>query len=187
MTIQELREKRARLWEETKAFLDSHRGEDGLLSAEDDATYGKMEADITALGKEVARLERQEALDKELSKAVNEPITEKPMGAKGAEKTGTASDEYRTSFWARMRSKSPLPGVLNALQIFADNAPHMDVCSVRISLFSKGNYLYIKDLLVDALLTAGFTVTLRRYIGRDDDSGYHHYVIDVDKEYIIKE
>lgn len=74
MTIQELREKRARLWEETKAFLDSHRGEDGLLSAEDDATYGKMEADITALGKEVARLERQEALDKELSRAVTEPI-----------------------------------------------------------------------------------------------------------------
>ena len=121
MTIQELREKRARLWEETKAFLDSHRGEDGLLSAEDDATYGKMEADITALGKEVARLERQEALDKELSKAVNEPITEKPMSAKGAEKTGTASDEYRTSFWARMRSKSPLPGVLNALQIGDDS------------------------------------------------------------------
>ncbi|MBQ7540855.1 MAG: phage major capsid protein, partial [Clostridia bacterium] len=121
MTIQELREKRARLWEETKAFLDSHRGEDGLLSAEDDATYGKMEADITALGKEVARLERQEALDKELSRAVTEPITEKPMGAKGAEKTGTASDEYRTSFWARMRSKSPLPGVLNALQIGDDS------------------------------------------------------------------
>ena len=121
MTIQELREKRARLWEETKAFLDSHRGEDGLLSAEDDATYGKMEADITALGKEVARLERQEALDKELSRAVTEPITEKPMSAKGAEKTGTASDEYRTSFWARMRSKSPLPGVLNALQIGDDS------------------------------------------------------------------
>ena len=139
MTIQELREKRARLWEETKAFLDSHRGEDGLLSAEDDATYGKMEADITALGKEVARLERQEALDKELSRAVTEPITEKPMGAKGAEKTGTASDEYRASFWARMRSKSPLPGVLNALQIGDD---------------SEGGYLVPDEYertLVDAL------------------------------------
>ena len=75
----------------------------------------------------------------------------------------------------------------DVFDIFADNAPHMDVCSVRISLFSKGNYLYTKDLLVDALLTAGFTVTLRRYIGREDDSGYHHYVVDVEKEYIIKE
>ena len=79
MTIQELREKRARLWEETKAFLDSHRGEDGLLSAEDDAVYGKMEADITALGKEVARLERQEALDKERSRAVTEPMSAEKM------------------------------------------------------------------------------------------------------------
>ena len=71
--------------------------------------------------------------------------------------------------------------------IFADNTPQMDVCSVRVSLFSKGNYLYTKDLLVDALRHAGFTITLRRYISRDDDSGYHHHVIDVDKEYMIKE
>ena len=62
-----------------------------------------------------------EALDKELSKAVNEPLTEKPMSPKGDEKKGTASDEYRASFWARMRSKSPLPGVLNALQIGDDS------------------------------------------------------------------
>ena len=75
----------------------------------------------------------------------------------------------------------------DTFEIFADNRPHMDVCSVRISLFSKGNYLYTKDLLVDALRRAGFTITLRRYISRDDDSGYHHYVVDVDKEYIIEE
>ena len=29
-----LREKRANLWNETKAFLDSHRGEDGYASGE---------------------------------------------------------------------------------------------------------------------------------------------------------
>lgn len=75
----------------------------------------------------------------------------------------------------------------DTFEIFADNTPQMDVCSVRVSLFSKTNYLYTKDLLVDALLSAGFTVSLRRYIGRDDDSGYHHYVVDVEKEYIIKE
>ena len=75
----------------------------------------------------------------------------------------------------------------DTFEIFADNTPHMDVCSVRISLYSKSNYLYTKDLLIDALRHAGFTITLRRYISRDDDSGYHHYVIDVDKEYMIKE
>ncbi len=39
MTILELREKCAKAWEATKAFLDSHRNDKGMLSAEDDATY----------------------------------------------------------------------------------------------------------------------------------------------------
>ncbi len=44
--ILELREKRAKAWEATKAFLDTKRGNDGLLSADDVATYEKMEADV---------------------------------------------------------------------------------------------------------------------------------------------
>jgi len=51
--ILELREKRAKVWEAAKAFLDSKRGNDGLLSPEDTATYEKMEADVIALGKEI--------------------------------------------------------------------------------------------------------------------------------------
>ena len=39
MTILELREKRAKAWEAAKAFLDSHRNDKGILSAEDDAAY----------------------------------------------------------------------------------------------------------------------------------------------------
>jgi len=39
--ILDLREKRAKLWDSTKAFLDSRRNENGLLSAEDTATYEK--------------------------------------------------------------------------------------------------------------------------------------------------
>ena len=65
MTIQELREKRNTAWNAAKAFLDSHRTEKGTLTAEDDATYTRMEQDIADLGKEIARLERQEALDAE--------------------------------------------------------------------------------------------------------------------------
>ena len=34
MTILELREKRAKAWEAAKAFLDSHRNDKGILSAE---------------------------------------------------------------------------------------------------------------------------------------------------------
>lgn len=78
MNIIELREKRAKAWETTKSFLESHRSEKGTLSAEDENTYNVMMADIDALGREVQRLEKQEAIDKELSKAVNQPFTNKP-------------------------------------------------------------------------------------------------------------
>ena len=125
MTILELREKRAKAWEAAKAFLDSHRKEHGTLSAEDDAAYTRMEQEITDLGKEIARLERQEALDAELNRPVNKPLTGKPGGkaeADGAEdKTGRASDDYRKNFWNAMRSKAPMPAVTNALQIGTDS------------------------------------------------------------------
>ena len=125
MTILELREKRAKAWEAAKAFLDSHRKENGVLSAEDDAAYTRMEQEITDLGKEIARLERQEALDAELNRPVNKPLTGKPGGkaeADGAEdKTGRASDDYRKNFWNAMRSKAPMPAVTNALQIGTDS------------------------------------------------------------------
>ena len=78
MNINELREKRAKVWENTQSFLESHRSEKGTLSAADENTYNAMMADIDALGKEVQRLEKQEAIDKELSKAVNQPFTNKP-------------------------------------------------------------------------------------------------------------
>ena len=125
MTILELREKRAKAWEAAKAFLDSHRKENGVLSAEDDAAYTKMEQEITDLGKEIARLERQEALDAELNRPVNKPLTGKPMNGRleddGEGKTGRASDEYKKNFWNAMRSKAPAPNVTNALQIGTDS------------------------------------------------------------------
>ncbi len=105
MTILELREKRNTAWNAAKAFLDSRRTEKGTLSVEDDATYSKMEQEITDLGKEISRLERQEALEAELSKPLNTPLTSKPMSGKEPEKkTGRASDEYRNAMLDAFRS-----------------------------------------------------------------------------------
>lgn len=102
--ILELREKRAKAWETAKAFLDTKRNDSGLLSAEDAATYDKMEADVVALGKEIDRLERQAALDAELNKPVNSPITGKPGVPRGEEpKMGRASDEYRKAMLDALR------------------------------------------------------------------------------------
>ena len=69
--ILELREKRAKAWEAAKAFLDAKRTQEGFVSAEDAATYDKMEADVVNLGKEIERLERQAAIDAELAKATS--------------------------------------------------------------------------------------------------------------------
>jgi HK97 family phage major capsid protein len=118
--ILELREKRTKLWESTKAFLDSKRNENGLLSAEDTAAYEKMEADVVNLGKEIDRLERQVLLDLELSKPINSPIKNKPKSNIDDEKTGRASDEYRNAFWRTMRNKNSYD-VQNALQVGTDS------------------------------------------------------------------
>jgi len=119
--IIELREKRAKTWDAAKAFLDSKRDDSGLISAEDTAAYEKMEVEVVALGKEIERLERQAAIDAELSRATSEPITNKPERENGGEKTGRASGEYAKAFWNAMRSKTPITEVLNALSIGTDS------------------------------------------------------------------
>ena len=121
--ILELREKRAKSWEAAKAFLDTKRGTDGIVSAEDTATYEKMEADVVALGKEIDRLEKQEALDRELSKPLNTPLTGKPIFQGMESKGGRASSEYQKAFWNAMRTRSGEgldPVIKNALQIGTD-------------------------------------------------------------------
>jgi len=113
--ILELREKRAKVWEQAKAFLDSKRDSSGLISAEDTAAYEKMEAEVVALGKEVERLERQSAIDLELSRPTSKPLVSKPDNGEG-EKSGRASAEYNKAFWRAMRNKHSLD-VQNALRI----------------------------------------------------------------------
>ena len=126
MTIIELRNKRAQKLAAAKAFLESNRNAEGFLSAEDDATYTKLENEITTLGNEIARMERLETLDNELSKPVNKPITEKPtVMPKTDTKRGRASDAYKQAFWTVTRLKdakdSLAPELKNALQEGVDS------------------------------------------------------------------
>ena len=118
--ILELREKRAKAWDATKAFLDTKRGNDGLISAEDEATYNKMEADVIALGKEIDRLEKQAILDAELNAPTANPLTGKPKTSNMEEKTGRATDEYKKAFWNVMRNKKNYQ-LQNALEVGEDS------------------------------------------------------------------
>lgn len=120
-TVLELREKRAKAWEATKAFLDSKRGNDGLVSAEDAQIYDRMEDDIVNLGKEIGRLERQDALEAELNKPINIPLIGQPAMHGLDNKSGRASDEYKKAFWNAMQSKNPRHDVLNSLAIGTDS------------------------------------------------------------------
>ena len=139
--INELRAQRAKTWEQTKAFLDSHRSDKGVLSAEDTATYEKMEQEIVDLGREIERQERLDAFERELNTPVNTPITQKPDTAKVDTKTGRASDAYKKAFWAQARTKGGMmtAEIRNALQEGVD---------------SEGGYLVPDEYertLVDAL------------------------------------
>ena len=151
--ILELREKRAKAWEAAKAFLDSKRGADGLLSAEDTATYDKMEADVVALGKEIERLERQAAIDAELARPTSNPITNQPgSGAGDEKKTGRASDAYNRAFWDSIRDRGNHYELRNTLTIGTD---------------SEGGYLVPDEFerrLVDALKEENFFRSLATII-----------------------
>ena len=122
MTINALREKRAKALNAAMAFLDAHRNDKGILSVEDDATYSRMEQEIIDLGKEISRMERLEAVDKEMSKATSTPLTAKPDSAKADTKVGRASDEYATAFWNHTRAKhdTMMPEVRNTLKVGVD-------------------------------------------------------------------
>lgn len=117
----ELREKRAKAWEAAKAFLDAKAKDGAFASAEDAATYDRMEQEVMDLGKQIDRLERQAAIDAELAKATSTPITNQPNGkADGDSKQGRASDEYKRAFWNGMRNKMSYE-VQNVLSIGTDS------------------------------------------------------------------
>lgn len=115
MTITEMRNKRATLWNTMEGFLDTHRNDMGVLSAEDDATYAKMEHDLDSLTNEIKRMERRDAIEAELNKPVNQPITQAPERAASLkpEKVGRASDAYKEDFDRHLRGKMLVYNVLS--------------------------------------------------------------------------
>ncbi|MCD8286465.1 MAG: hypothetical protein LUD50_04505 [Clostridia bacterium] len=69
----------------------------------------------------------------------------------------------------------------------ADDTPHWNIEEARVSIYTKGSYLALKNKVVKALINAGFTITDRRYIGLETDTGYHHYAVDAEKNYELEE
>lgn len=165
MTIIEMRNKRAKAFEAAKAFLEAHAN-DGILSAEDSATYDDMEKSIKKYDEAIGRMERLEAMDAELSKPVAAPLTEKPV--KADVKTGRASDAYKDAFWNQARSRNGVSyEVRNALQEGVD---------------SEGGYLVpdeFENTLVQSL--SGDTIIRQHAHVFTTNSGSHKIPVVTDK------
>lgn len=124
--INELRAKRAKAWETANDFLEKHRNDSGILSPEDTENYEKLENEIVDLGREIERQERMDAFEREMAAPTAKPLTERPDAAKAEakaeEKTGRASDSYKSAFWAQARSRNGMTyEVRNALQEGTDS------------------------------------------------------------------
>lgn len=115
MTIKELFAKRANLWENAKDFLNTHQDENGLMSAEDAATYDKMEADIQDYTAQIERMERQAKIDAQMSAWNGSPL----IGAPGAgtrqpeARTGIASDNYAEDYNCYLRGRALVHNVMS--------------------------------------------------------------------------
>lgn len=99
MTVNELREKRNTAWENAKDFLETHRMENGLISAADAKTYEKMVKDIQSYGEEIARLEQLQSMEDTLRRPTAAPLTTQP-----GSKAGRASDEYKNALLTALRT-----------------------------------------------------------------------------------
>lgn len=102
--LKEMIEKRNNAWNEAKAFVEDKKDGEGLLSTEDLKTYNDMESKIKNFSMEIERLRREEEMEKELNKAVNTPITNKPMAMDEKEVPFRAKDDYKKAMLNALRS-----------------------------------------------------------------------------------
>ena len=107
---------------------------------------------------------------------LNALIEEKNVPVETGVFSGEAPDSYAV-----------LTPITDVYALFADDVPCEDVEHVRVSIFNKGNYRAVKRMLEKAFIGAGLTITGRTYLGREDDTGYHHYAIDVANNYETEE
>ena len=121
--ILELRSKRNALWEQTKAFLEKNRGENGLVAPEAVEQYNKMAQEVKDLGTEIERLEQQAQLDAQLAAPTSTPVHGTPRGGvpKDKETRPTVTDEYRDAFWNMIRARGNYGEIHNALSIGQDS------------------------------------------------------------------
>lgn len=64
-------------------------------------------------------------------------------------------------------------------ELYADDKPFAGSETAELALYCKGNYLAFRDEVTNALIAADITITRRRYLEYEQDTDYHHYIIEV--------
>ena len=102
------------------------------------------------------------------------------------EQLTTIADKLELPFEVGLYTATPAPDtylvatpLTDMFDVFADNQPSVEIEEVRLALFTRGNYLDLRNLITRALLSAGLTIIGRSYVGFEADTGFHHYAIDV--------
>lgn len=121
--ILELRNKRNTLWEQTKAFLEQYRGENGLVASDAVEQYNKMAQEVKDLGAEIERLEQQAQIDAQLAAPTSTPVHGNPKASAPKDKDArpTATAEYSDAFWNMIRARGSYGEIHNALSIGQDS------------------------------------------------------------------
>ena len=107
---------------------------------------------------------------------INTLLSEMSIQAETGKLSDKASDEYVV-----------LVPISDNFSFFCDDMPKYETSEVRLSIFTKGNYIKFKNKIVKGLLDKNFTITDKRYVEYENDTGYHHYNIDVAKYYEMEE
>ena len=120
--ILELRNKRNTLWEQTKNFLEQHRGENGLVASDAVEQYNKMAQEVKDLGAEIERLEQQAQIDAQLAAPTSTPVHGNPKASAPKDKDArpTATAEYSDAFWNMIRARGSYGEIHNALSTGED-------------------------------------------------------------------
>lgn len=71
--------------------------------------------------------------------------------------------------------------------LHSDDTPQIDYQEVRISIFTKENYVVLINKIIKILIDNYFYITKRIYNGYETDTGYYQYTIDVAKNYEFME
>ena len=69
--------------------------------------------------------------------------------------------------------------IYDNLYLHADDTPTMQGEEIELALYTKGNYLALRDRITKLLLKVGVTILERRYVEYESDTGYHHYTFDL--------